>query len=680
MKFPLLRALLFLTPTIASADPAGICLHAYGPDAPAAKVECFEFERIEKIQSGTRFFLSKGSSVVISNYRNRGIISYPKTPSLPEQEISELLQTYEQHAKQIPSTRRFLNPRILELRNRMAETVKQAEQMAKLPTLTLSDGTQLLGCRATKRDDSMVTVMHAAGIKRIQLSELSEADKVALKVDELPIVKTETSEIAVDDDSPQDAPAGEAAPASGETGSPMQPESASDSRPQSSVNIANGSSFLKLAQQIEQSSQKAIGELTERGDKIGKTAEELKVEFDKLGGEAALEELQNDAGKYSVIQVGGLLTGAGFQDLATGNQNVYEVVFRGRGYSSIVVTGKNLPFGARTVLYLKKSETITATLKNGISTTVNVFVEAPPLRNEDSPQIVKVFDDLQKQLAEVNDIAESIKKVEERTTKAVSGLNAAARLSGSLKTPKLVVSPGLAREGFSASIQDRKLVEVLEAIKAGSLSNLNNALTPSSRNGFGADFSTLDQFDPHGTRDIPDADNVQRLFSSLANQRFRVELVTLDRNKVIENQNRQRHAFQGRSYVTIPLPQEKLKEMGARAGGGHSANFAERQRCDVDEVMNDEILANKTGYMKEIPVFSCSMIVFCLSDRKGPHGEEEITLHSECEALALLRDQQTKGAQQQFDAGRIDKKQLEGMTKKAQDQYLGKLNSLLTKY
>jgi hypothetical protein len=111
--------LILATALVAFAAPVGICLHAYSPEAPADKIECFEFERVERVASDYRFFLGAAKSAMVTGYRFRGAIPYNPglTPGNPE--FDKLLKLYEETARATPSTRRFLNPKILAMRGQV---------------------------------------------------------------------------------------------------------------------------------------------------------------------------------------------------------------------------------------------------------------------------------------------------------------------------------------------------------------------------------------------------------------------------------------------------------------------------------------------------------------------------------------------------------------------------------
>lgn len=187
---------------ITSAQPVGICLHSYSPEAPSEKIECFEFEKSERIENATRFFVRSGQAVVITDYRSRGIILYPKN----FESITTTLELYELQAKQIPATRQFLNPWILKLRNAVRETSLLEQEKAKLPTITLADGTVLQECKATGLDRSIVTITHRDGIRKVSVADL---DTDTLKALDLNTLHQENliSEMAADEqDAKNDAP------------------------------------------------------------------------------------------------------------------------------------------------------------------------------------------------------------------------------------------------------------------------------------------------------------------------------------------------------------------------------------------------------------------------------------------------------------------------------------------
>lgn len=165
----------------ATAAPVGICLHAYSPEAPAEKIECFEFEKVERAGSDYRFFPSGSSrSVVVTAYRFRSTIPYRPDFAPTHPDFEKLLKLYEETARATPSTRPYLNPKILAMRAQAAGVAKQAESVAALPTITLNDGSKLVGCTLSRIEDGFVSVRHQDGFSKVSVKELDATEKKAL--------------------------------------------------------------------------------------------------------------------------------------------------------------------------------------------------------------------------------------------------------------------------------------------------------------------------------------------------------------------------------------------------------------------------------------------------------------------------------------------------------------------
>ena len=177
---------------LAAAAPVGICLYADSQTTPPERIQCFEFEKLEAAPAETRFFLPAGGSTVITAFRNRGVVLYPSARTTSPAARDALLKTYETHARQSPATRQYLNPWILKIRNNQAEASKQTEETAKLPSITLADGTVLKGCKALKKEGTLVSVRHSDGIRKIEISELSDITKKALDLDSIPTIASTT--------------------------------------------------------------------------------------------------------------------------------------------------------------------------------------------------------------------------------------------------------------------------------------------------------------------------------------------------------------------------------------------------------------------------------------------------------------------------------------------------------
>lgn len=167
---------------IGTAAPAGICLQANSPEAPADKIQCFEYVKFERIGGDYRFFPRTDRSVQVTAYRFRGVIPYKPDLSPTHPDFKELLKLYEKTAKASPSTRVFLNPKILTMRAQVAGIVNQSESLAKLPTITLANGSKLVGYKLTNIENGEVSVMHQDGFSRVKLTDLDAAEKEALNV------------------------------------------------------------------------------------------------------------------------------------------------------------------------------------------------------------------------------------------------------------------------------------------------------------------------------------------------------------------------------------------------------------------------------------------------------------------------------------------------------------------
>jgi hypothetical protein len=165
---------------IGTAAPVGICLHAYSPEAPAEKIECFEFEKVERTGADYRFFPRAGKSVMVTAYRFRGAILYKPDLAPTHPEFDKQLKLYENTARATPSTRAFLNPKILAMRSQSAAVANQAESVAALPAITLADGSKLVGCTVSKIEGGFVSVRHQNGVSKISLKELDATEKKAL--------------------------------------------------------------------------------------------------------------------------------------------------------------------------------------------------------------------------------------------------------------------------------------------------------------------------------------------------------------------------------------------------------------------------------------------------------------------------------------------------------------------
>lgn len=167
----------------ALSAPVGICLHAYSPEAPADKIECFEFTKFEQIAEGYRFFLQPNGSKVVTKYRYRGKIIYEPNIRPGHPEFEQTLKTYEVTARSTPSTRRYLNPRITEMRYLAAEQTASQQVLETLPKIVIG-GTTYLDPSFNAIENGKLTLKHKDGFAKIELEKISDAQIQALvKID-----------------------------------------------------------------------------------------------------------------------------------------------------------------------------------------------------------------------------------------------------------------------------------------------------------------------------------------------------------------------------------------------------------------------------------------------------------------------------------------------------------------
>lgn len=154
-----------------SAAPVGIFLHAYSPEAPAEKIECFEYERLQKDSSGTWAYLANGRAVLITNYRNRGTIPYVAGLTAGHPDFDKYLKYYEERATSIPSTRVFLNPRILSMRA-LADANKKAQAANELLSKTILGGKSYTLPSYKGIDKGKLTLSHKDGVAKIDIDTI----------------------------------------------------------------------------------------------------------------------------------------------------------------------------------------------------------------------------------------------------------------------------------------------------------------------------------------------------------------------------------------------------------------------------------------------------------------------------------------------------------------------------
>ena len=165
--------LILISATIALSAPAGICLHAYSPEAPADKIECFEFTRVEKVANGYRFFLEPNGTAVVTKYRYHGIIYYMPELVPGDPNFQQLLEQYEKTARAMPSARRFLNPRIVNMRFMAAEQSAKQQFRETLPKIEIA-GVTFLEPVFKGFEEGKLILKHRDGNAKIELEKITD--------------------------------------------------------------------------------------------------------------------------------------------------------------------------------------------------------------------------------------------------------------------------------------------------------------------------------------------------------------------------------------------------------------------------------------------------------------------------------------------------------------------------
>jgi hypothetical protein len=167
-------ALWLIASGLSLAEPAGLCMHAYGPEAPAEKIECFEYKRMEKAPEGYRFFLEPSGTAIVTSYRYRGVIVYKPgvTPGIPE--FAQILKLYEETATATPSVRRYLNPKILAMRELNAAYMAGRQEMENMPKVSVA-GNEYLSPVFKGFDEGKLVLGHNDGVVRIELGKITDA-------------------------------------------------------------------------------------------------------------------------------------------------------------------------------------------------------------------------------------------------------------------------------------------------------------------------------------------------------------------------------------------------------------------------------------------------------------------------------------------------------------------------
>lgn len=132
---------------------------------------------------GYRLFQEPSGSVVVTAYRYRSILTYVNglTPGNPE--FDRVLALYEKTAKDSPSTRGYLNPKILAMRGQADIYSKEQGRLASLSVLDIG-GKSYLSPRFKKIEEGKLVLSHENGSEKIDIDLISDAElKSLIKID-----------------------------------------------------------------------------------------------------------------------------------------------------------------------------------------------------------------------------------------------------------------------------------------------------------------------------------------------------------------------------------------------------------------------------------------------------------------------------------------------------------------
>ncbi len=160
-----------------SANPVGFCLHSYSPLAPADKIECFEYAKVEKIPEGLRFFLHPNGTLVVPQIRYRGVIAYVPALNPGDPKFDQALALYEKTASESPATRRFLNDRIKAMRALAAGHQAVQKNDASGAKIVLA-GVAYIAPKYVAFKDGFLAISHRSGAARIDIDKITKAEWV----------------------------------------------------------------------------------------------------------------------------------------------------------------------------------------------------------------------------------------------------------------------------------------------------------------------------------------------------------------------------------------------------------------------------------------------------------------------------------------------------------------------
>lgn len=171
--------IILLAATRAVGDPMGICLHAYSPETPSDKIECFEFEKYERSERGYLFFVDVNKRTLVTPYQYRGVIQYKAGLSPGDPEFDKHLQVLVESENLYPATRRFLTPKISDMRAQSVAYMAELERVKNLPQLEIA-GRNYIDPQYKSIEDGKLLLSHKDGFVRIAIEKINEAELIAL--------------------------------------------------------------------------------------------------------------------------------------------------------------------------------------------------------------------------------------------------------------------------------------------------------------------------------------------------------------------------------------------------------------------------------------------------------------------------------------------------------------------
>jgi hypothetical protein len=335
--------------------------------------------------------------------------------------------------------------------------------------------------------------------------------------------------------------------------------------------LNNGNSFLQKAEQVKEISKKGIAELETKIISLTEEAKKSEAAFDAAGGEKLLNEVHRRAGRYCEILVLKALVDPSFKALGGRDENVYEVKFLEDDRVAILVTELKLASGRRGGLNLKFRETIEVSLVNGGKDNREVYDETLPADTENPPEIVKLHSVWQARLEKVKEAAISLGRLRECTEQKVACLTYASKRIANIHVAQMTVSPLTGKEGYSVSVQDRRLRDIASALKEGSLVKLSASVD--KQNMTNAKLEAIEDSLGDDIKLIATIDEIKLLFDTLEEQQFRVEFFTSN-GRAASTMNSYQYQY---GYVTVPKSLisnlNTEPDIGSKGSTGDSRSF-----------------------------------------------------------------------------------------------------------